>query len=148
MFGYFAAVLKRTKRFHEALDADISVPSSIALFTFGSDCDNTLNAAIIRKDGKSGKWTTSFKPHGYTTSGGKKISDGEVRSVLFSPGDTRVTRSSLLAETVAENNNRNSTFKKSLPVTATFFCENHGELTNNKVVQDNFLTALITEVEE
>lgn len=145
--AYFAAVLDRTRRFHESLDADISVPSSIAMFTFGSDCDSTLSGAIIRQDRKSNKWTTTFSTRGYTTSGGRKISENEVRAALYAPGDSRVTRSSLLAENVAQKNYRNSTFKKSLPVTATFFCENHGELTNNKIVQDNFLTALITEVE-
>lgn len=146
--AYFAAVLKRAKRFQESLDTDIAVPSSISLFTFGSDCDQTLAGAILRKDSKTGRWTTSFSTHGFKTADGRKISEQEVRAALYAPGDSRVTRTSLLAENVAAKNYRNSTFKKSLPVAATFFCENHGELTNNKIVQDNFLTALITEVEE
>lgn len=100
--AYFAAVLNRARRFHESLDADIAVPSAISLFTFGSDCDQTLTAAVLRKGAKTNKWTTMSSPRGgYTTATGRKITEQEIRNVLYAPGDPRVTRASL-----AGGNNR------------------------------------------
>jgi pimeloyl-ACP methyl ester carboxylesterase len=143
---YFANVLKRAKNFHDALDANTAVPSSISFFAFGSDCGETLDGALIIKNAKTKQWQTFFTPRAITTSEGKKITKAAVREILFAPGDTRVTRRSLLAETILQENYRNSIFRKSLPVNATFFCELHDELPNNKIVQNNFLTALISEI--
>lgn len=146
--AYFEAALKRAKHFHEALNTDTAVPATISFFVFGSDCNRTLDAAVIRKNPKTGKWLTLFSPRRYTSADGKKITKDEMRKLLYAPGDSRVTRRSLLAETVSEQNVRNSIFRKTLPVTATLFCEDHGELTNNKIVQNNFLTALLAEVSQ
>lgn len=146
--AYFVAALRRGKLFHEALNADSAVPPSLSFFVFGSDCSNTLDAAVIRKNPKTGKWMTLFSPRGYKTADGKKIKANELRALIFAPGDSRVTRRSLLAETMSETNVRNSIFRKALPVTASLFCEEHGELTNNKIVQNNFLTALLAEVSQ
>jgi pimeloyl-ACP methyl ester carboxylesterase len=143
---YFAAVLKRAKNFHEALDANTAVPPSISFFAFGSDCGDTLDGALIIRNAKTKQWQTFFTSRSITTSEGKKITKAAVREILFAPGDTRVTRRSLLAETILQENYRNSIFRKSLPVNATFFCELHDELPNNKIVQNNFLTALISEI--
>ncbi|MET0752242.1 MAG: hypothetical protein ABWZ66_02665, partial [Pyrinomonadaceae bacterium] len=143
---YFATVLKRANGFHEALDANTSVPASISFFAFGSDCGDTLDGAVIMKNPKTKEWQTFFSSRAFTTSEGKKITKAAVKEILFAPGDTRVTRRSLLAETILQENYRNSIFRKSLPVNATFFCELHDELPNNKIVQNNFLTALISEI--
>jgi pimeloyl-ACP methyl ester carboxylesterase len=143
---YFANVLKRAKGFHAALDANTSVPPSISFFAFGSDCGETLDGAVIMKNPKTKEWQTFFTSRAFTTSEGKKITKAAVKEILFAPGDTRVTRRSLLAETILQENYRNSIFRKSLPVNATFFCELHDELPNNKIVQNNFLTALISEI--
>lgn len=143
---YFANVLKRAKGFHEALDANTSVPASVSFFAFGSDCGDTLDGALIIRNAKTKQWQTFFTSRSITTSTGKKITKAAVKEILFAPGDTRVTRRSLLAETILQENYRNSIFRKSLPVNATFFCELHDELPNNKIVQNNFLTALISEI--
>jgi pimeloyl-ACP methyl ester carboxylesterase len=143
---YFANVLKRAKGFHEALDANTAVPASISFFAFGSDCGDTLDGALIIKNAKTKEWQTFFTSRSFTNSEGKKFTKAAVKELLFAPGDTRVTRRSLLAETIAHENYRNSLFRKSLPVNATFFCELHDELPNNKIVQNNFLTALISEI--
>lgn len=143
---YFVNVLKRAKGFHEALDANTSVPASISFFAFGSDCGDTLDGALIIKNPKTKQWQTFFSSRAFTNSEGKKITRAAVKEILFAPGDTRVTRRSLLAETVLQENYRNSIFRKTLPVNATFFCELHDELPNNKIVQNNFLTALISEI--
>lgn len=144
--AYFANTLARAKLFHEALDADASVPSALSFFAFGSDCDETLDGVILRKAAKTGAWQTIFTPKPYKTSAGRSITADEVRAKLFAPGDTSVTRRSLLAETITEQNYRNSIFRRNLPVTATFSCETHNELPNSKILQDNFLTALMQEL--
>ncbi len=143
---YFAAVLARAKAFHDALDADTTVPASLGFFAFGGDCDLTLDGAVVYKDAKTGVWKTLFYPKSFRNSDGEKVSKDAVRRKILAPGDGRVTRRSLLAETVSEENIRNSIFRRTLPVTATFFCETHDELPNNKIMQDNFLTALLQEI--
>lgn len=144
--AYFEAVLNRAERFHQALDADTAVPASIAFFAFGSDCESTLDGAIIRRDEKTNRWITVFNANSFKNSQGGKIDSKEIKTLLYAPGDGRVTRRSLLAETIAEQNYRNSLFRTAFPVSATFFCEGHSELPNSKVVQNNFLTALMMEV--
>ena len=143
---YFAAVLDRARSFHDALDADTNVPNSIGFFAFGGDCDQTLDGAVLYKDAKTNNWQTLFSPKSFRNSSGAKITKDAVRRTIFAPGDGSVTRRSLLAETISEENYRNSLFRRSLPVTAIFFCETHDELPNNKIMQDNFLTALVQEI--
>ena len=146
--GYFTAVLNRTRQFHRALDADTSVPAGLSFFAFGSDCDLTLDAALIVENKDTNGWHTLFTSRSLRGKDGRRISKNQVRAALFAPGDGRVTRRSLLAETITEENRRNSIFKRNLPVSATFFCESHDELPNNKIVQDNFLTALFAEISQ
>ncbi|HEY0427737.1 MAG TPA: hypothetical protein VGC76_08130 [Pyrinomonadaceae bacterium] len=143
---YFASVLYRAKRFHEALDAETAVPASISFLAFGSDCDPTLDAAIIIKNNQNNRPQTLFSARAFKNADGKSFAKDVVSRILFAPGDTRVTRRSLLAETVPQDNKQSSIFKKSFPVAATFFCELHEELPNNKIVQNNFLTALMSEI--
>ena len=144
--AYFANTLRRTKLFHDALDADATVPQSIAFFAFGSDCDDTQDGAILVKHSKTNVWQTIFTPKGYKTSSGRQITRSQTKAKLYAPGDLRVTRRSLLAETIIEQNYRNSIFRRNLPVSATFSCELHNELPNSKIMQDNFLTALMQEL--
>ncbi len=143
---YFAAVLARAKSFQDALDADTAVPPALSFFAFGSDCDDTQDGAILRKYPKSEAWQTIFTPKEYKTSNGRSISESEAKAKLYAPGDTLVTRRSLLAETLAEENYLNPVPRRNLPVTATFSCELHNDLPNNKILQDNFLTALMQEL--
>jgi hypothetical protein len=144
--AYFANTLRRAKLFHDALDADSSIPPSIAFFAFGSDCDNTQDGVILYKNSKTNAWQTIFAPKSYKTSSGKTITKEAAQAKLYAPGDTRVTRRSLLAETIIEQNYRNSIFRRNLPVTSVFFCESHNDLPNSKIFQDNFLTALMQEL--
>lgn len=144
--AYFANTLKRTKLFHDALDADTTVPASIAFFAFGSDCDPTQDGAILVRSAKTSQWQTIFTPKSYRTASGRQITKDQTRAKLYAPGDTRVTRRSLLAETITEQNYRNTIFRRNLPVTSTFFCESHDQLPNSKIMQDNFITALVQEL--
>ena len=80
------------------------------------------------KKGKSKKVKVKNKfntPKEIKTASGKAITKNETRAKLYAPGDTRVTRRSLLAETITEQNYSNSIFRQGLPVSATFSCESH-----------------------
>lgn len=143
--AYFATVLQRAKRFHEALDAMPDTESPVPLFAFGGDCEETLNAPIILRDEKRDRWVTLTAPRSYRTSAGRRVSTKEATLAMFAPGDGRVTRRSLLAEDLA-GQRRSDLFNTALPIIyAVFACDRHGDLQNNKTLQDNALTALVSE---
>jgi hypothetical protein len=144
--GYMVAVLKRAKAFHKALDVQTEERAPVLMFIFGGDCEETLNAPLILRDKKKEKWETFIRPKSFTSSTGKMFSKKEVTIAMFSPGDGRVTRRSLLAENLAEQHRASNIFNTALPVTyAVFGCDLHGYLQNNLILQNNVLTALTSE---
>lgn len=145
--GYFAAVLHRAKRFHEALDAPAAEGATpVPLFVFGGDCEETLDAPIILRDEKKNRWITLLRPRRFRTSTGRLVSSQEATRAMFAPGDGRVSRRSLLAEDLAAHPGSNSLLDTSLPIAyAVFGCDLHGNLQNNRLLQDNALTALVGE---
>ena len=146
---YFSIVLKRATRFHEALDAYSKKRLSVGLFIIGGDCRNTLDALVIYQNEKNDKWITLTKADGFRNSKGTKITDDQIRKLMFVPGDGRVSRTSLLAETLAEDRRRSNLFDSALPLTyAMFMCEEHQDITSNVTIQNNVLTALISEANQ
>lgn len=144
---YLAAVLWRAKRFHEALDAPATSDAPVALFSFGGDCEETLDAPVILRDSKKGRWITLTTPHSFRTSDSRKVSKSEAIAAMYIPGDGRVTRRSLLAEDLQSERRAGSLFNAGLPIAYSVFgCDLHGNLQNNAILQDNALTALISEV--
>jgi hypothetical protein len=139
-------VLLRAKRFHEALDATSDVEAPVAMFALGGDCEETLEAPILLRDEKRGGWLTITHPREFRTSTGRRITRREATLAMYAPGDGRVTRRSLLAEDLAEGRRKSSLFNTGLPIVyAVFACDLHGDLQNNKTLQDNALTALLSE---
>lgn len=143
--AYFRSVLNRARNFQNALDVDAAAPASLSLFAFGSDCDETQDGAVLVKNSQKG-WQTIFSPKKITNADGKTFSQTAVKEKLFAPGDSRVTRRSLLAETVAAKNFERFGVHRNLPNFTSFACETHNDLTNSKIIQDNFLTALMNEI--
>ena len=145
--AYFAAALLRARRFHEALDAhDPSRPAPVPLFAFGGDCEETLAAPVIMRDEKRDRLVTLTRPREIKTSAGAKLTRREVQLAMYEPGDGRVTRRSLLGESVAPERN-GGPLNTALPVAyAAFACDLHSELQNNKTLQDNALTLLVNEL--
>ena len=143
---YFATVLSRARRFHEALAAtDKSEHQPVALYAFGGDCEETLSAPVILRDEKKQRWVTLIAPRKFLTTDNRHISRKEAIRAMYEPGDGRVTRRSLLGETIAAKHG-SSLFNTALPITyAVFACDLHSELQNNKTLQDNALTLLISE---
>ncbi len=143
--AYFVAVLKRAKRFHEALDAASEANPPIMLFAVGGDCEETLDAPLVMRD-KNNRWTTLIRPQEIKTASGRKIGKREVTEAMYSPGDGRVTRRSLLGEDLAGRRRVGSLFDSPLALTsAVFGCDLHGQLQRNATLQDNALTVLVSE---
>ncbi|HYJ46743.1 MAG TPA: hypothetical protein VEV81_09030 [Pyrinomonadaceae bacterium] len=143
--AYFSIVLSRAKRFHEALDVETK-DSPVPLFAFGGDCEETLVAPVILFDKKEQRWVTLIRPREIRTSTGRRFSEKEVTEAMYGPGDGRVTRRSLLGEDLTGNHLKGSIFGTVLPIVySVFACDLHGELQNNKTLQDNALTTLVNE---
>ena len=144
---YLAAVLRRAKRFHEALDTPATSDVPVALLSFGGDCEETLDAPVILRDSKSGHWITLTTPRSFRTADGRPVSKSAAIAAMYVPGDGRVTRRSLLAEDLQGERRAGSLFNSGLPIAYSVFgCDLHGNLQNNATLQDNALTALISEV--
>jgi len=173
--AYFEVVLRRARRFHEALDAldnstnardasatardvspntrdtsanapDVSSSAPVKFYAFGGDCEETLSAPVVLRDEKRGRWLTLIRPRSLRASDGRRFERAEVLRAMFEPGDGRVTRASLLGLDLAGT--RASLFYATpLPVAyAAFACDLHSDLQNNKTLQDNALTLLINEM--
>jgi pimeloyl-ACP methyl ester carboxylesterase len=142
--AYLAATLRRALRFHEALDAVDNSNSPVVLLAIGGDCEETLSAPVILRDEKRNRWLTLTRPREFRTSSGAKISKKQVTDAMYAPGDGRVTRTSLLGETLFKQRDTQTGF--TLSHYAVFGCDLHGELPRNKSLQDNALTAIVGEV--
>ncbi len=141
---YLAATLRRTRQFHRALDAGININQPVTLLAIGGDCEETLNAPLIIRHAKDNRWSTLIRPHEFRNAAGMKLSKERVTEAMYAPGDGRVTRKSLLGETIVSVAGQAT--QVHLPLTyAVFGCDLHGQLQRNKTLQDNALTALVGE---
>ena len=141
--AYLAATLKRTRRFHESLDAVEGSESPVVLLAIGGDCEETLSAPVLLRDEKKSRWLTLTRPREFRTSAGVKMSKQKVTEAMYAPGDGRVTRASLLGENLIKSRDRVTGF--TLSRYAVFGCDLHGQLPRNKSLQDNALTAIVNE---
>lgn len=145
--AYLVAVLQRAKLFHQALDAPAVGVPPVTLLSFGGDCEETFDAPVLLRDQKKGRWLTLTSPQSFRTADGKRISKAAATAAMYLPGDGRVTRRSLLAEDLIGERRAGSVFNSGLPIAYSVFgCELHGDLQNNPTLQDNALTALISEI--
>lgn len=142
--AYLAATLHRARRFHEALDAADGADSPVVLLAIGGDCEETLNSPVVLRDQKRNRWLTLIRPREFRTSSGEKISKKRVTEAMYVPGDGRVTRTSLLGETIFRTRDPQTGF--TLSRYAVFGCDLHAQLPRNKTLQDNALTAIVSEV--
>jgi len=141
--AFFASALSRAKRFNLALDAPTkNVP--VQLYTYGGNCEPTLNAVVLLHDDKKNEWTTLVDAKEIKTSSGKTFKKDEVKAAMFAVGDGRVTASSLLPVSGTEKNADGSPMTAIFPVASSFFgCSSHYKLFLDKPIQDSFLSALV-----
>ena len=134
---YVAKHLGRGRRFMEAL----SVPAPAAeppLQVFGGDCELTLARLVVEADGDR-------------LAGRERVADiaapvagVDYESLMFEPGDTVVTRSSLLGRRTLDVAAPRAEFESLGIAHSVFLCEKHQQLTGNPSYQDNLLHALLS----
>lgn len=140
--AYFVSALDRARRFHLAMDAT-SKTAPVQLFAYGGNCSPTLDAAVLIRDDKKGTWTTLVDAKDIKTADGKQIKKDEVKAVMFTPGDGRVTKRSLLSETELAKGGPEMV---KIPLASSFFaCGLHTKLFLEKPIQDSFWSALVVE---
>ncbi|MEK7724083.1 MAG: hypothetical protein AAB336_07040 [Acidobacteriota bacterium] len=139
---YFEVVLRRARLFHQALDVKTTVPKSLALYIYGSDCKNTLNGAVIRFDTEDATWKTYTDGESFKNVRGEKIPEKSVRETIFGKGDGTVALSSLLAENISLLNGQNVFFDTPASPNKMIVCEEHTSIPSNKKIQDIFTSVL------
>jgi hypothetical protein len=138
------AILERTESFHRALDAPVDSASPVPLYSFGGDCQDTLNAAVLYFDKDKNRWVTITSPTELLASDGHKISKTEVRRAMYIPGDGRVTRDSVMGMDLVGPLKTQSPYGTALPIVHAFFgCSGHGDLHNNLVFENNALSLIV-----
>jgi len=139
---YFSEALRRAKLFQAALDANNSPQTPVAFYLIGSDCKETQNAILLRRDEKKGRWITQFDAKGFTRSDGQKVTSEDLKPFIFSMGDDTVTRRSLAAETIRSNGREHA-----LPIADELIsCAGHRKLVSNTEIQDRLFTLLASTV--
>lgn len=142
--AYFATALNRAKRFNLALDAPTR-KSPILLYAYGGNCQPTLAAVLLLRDDKKNAWSTLTDARDIKTSSGREIKKDEVKAAMFTLGDGRVTKSSLLAENPASEGGTKEIISNFALKSSVFGCGLHTQLFLEKTIQDSFLSALIVE---
>ena len=136
---YFAAVLDRAKRLHEALTAAAGKSGDVKFYILGADCRTAIDSFLIFKDNGSDKWKTLFRPKGFVRADGVKVTDDELTAIMQAPGDGVVTRRSLEATTQSNTSGHRSVIGSE---SSKFFCEEHNRLATNARIQDYIISVL------
>lgn len=134
---YLAKHLRRARRFMEslAIPAPGAEPS---LYVFGGDCELTLARVVLEDTGER------FVARERVAEIAARVPGLDYEALMFEPGDTVVTRASLLGRSTLNVAAPRSEIE-SLPVAqSVFLCERHQQLTGNPSFQDNLLNTLLS----
>jgi hypothetical protein len=137
---YFANVLGRAKRLHEALAAANGKSVGVEFYTVGCDCKtDTPDGVVIYRDAKADKWKTLFKAKGFKRSDGYEFSDDDLKKVIYSPGDGIVPFRSLEAKTQSTRAGVASIYNAQETV---LICQDHNKQAANSMIQDYVIKVL------
>lgn len=136
---FFESNLARARRFHAALAAAGGESGGVEFQVLGSDCRDSSDAAVIYRDTKSKRWKTIFEPRGFTASDGTKVSDGEVKKLVYAPGDGVVSYRSLSSATISGKNGLKSIFGAD---SERSICGDHNRLAANSKIQEFIIDLL------
>ena len=137
---YFLAALARAKRLQAALDANTLEKPPVSFYLMGAECKDTPHAMLVYHNAKKERWEVVFKDESINIANGGKITDQQMKNLLYSKGDGVVPKRSLTMETVIAAGKKNV-----LPYTAELYqCESHSKLITNPEIQDK-LFLLLTE---
>ena len=137
--AYLAMVLDRAKRLHEALDAAPGKTGGAVFYIVGADCKTSPDSIIVYPNENGNKWRTLIRPKGFKGNNGRKITDEELKSVMYLPGDGVVTSRSLEAMSESEKTGIGSIFKSG---PTKFVCDEHYKLAANTQIQDYLIGIL------
>jgi hypothetical protein len=133
---YLAKHLARGRHFLSLLARDAG-PGDVTPYVFGGDCDATVARLVLEE--VRGKW--QGREHADAVS--RPISSIDYQDLIHDPGDSVVTRESLLGF----NQQRLREGFPSLPrlriAHSVFLCEQHQFLTGNATFQNNVLHTLL-----
>jgi len=134
MREYLAKQLQRGRRFAEAL-SEPPGPGDLGVTVFGGDCELTLARLVLESiDG------VAFARERVSDITGAGRADYE--AAMFEPGDTVVTRSSLLGRAPGKVTAPRAPFESPTIEHSHFFCERHQQLSGNPTLLDNLLHTL------
>ncbi len=134
---FHAKYLRRGGRFMESL-AVPGGPDDTRPFIFGGDCKSTLGRLVVEE--VDGRLVAREDARALV----RRVDGVDYEAAMFEPGDTVVTRSSLLGRRTL-NVAAPRTEVESLQVAhCVFLCERHQQLTGNPSFQDNLLNALLS----
>ena len=135
--AYHAKYLRRARRFVESL-AVPGGPGDLRPFVFGGDCELTLARLVAEK--ADGYYAVRERVRDIAN----PIPGMDYEALMFEPGDTVVTRSSLLGRRTLNVAAPRSEVESLQIAHSVFFCERHQQLTGNPSFQDNLLNALLS----
>ncbi|MFZ1699925.1 MAG: hypothetical protein WBO10_00540 [Pyrinomonadaceae bacterium] len=137
--AFFTAQLSRAKRLSEALTAAPGKSVGVTFFVVGSDCRAAADAIVVYHERNSEEWKTLFRPRSFTRSDGVKVSEDEVKKVMYAMGDGVVTTRSLEAVTQSKAAGIVSILDGG---SGKFICEDHNKLAANSRIQDYIIGVL------
>lgn len=136
---FFTTMLERAKRLHEALAASNGKPPLVSFYTVGSDCKPALDGIVVYRDRNSKKWKTLFEAKGFTRSNGTRVTDDELKKVMFATGDGIVTMRSEETTTQSKSAKVDSILNAA---PGKYFCEVHNKLAADSRIQDHVIRIL------
>lgn len=130
--AFFATMLDRAKRLHEALAAGSGDPKA-SFSVVGAGCNDALDTVVVYRDKKTRLLRTMFTPSGFTKASGDKVSTDELKELMLADGDGVVTTRSLEANTQSRFAGVPSILA---PTPTKLVCEEHNRLAANVAIQD------------
>ncbi|MGE3465805.1 MAG: hypothetical protein AB7J13_02635, partial [Pyrinomonadaceae bacterium] len=137
--AFFAGQLWRSKRFFEALNAVTGKSGSVSFTVIGSDCKSAPDSIVIYRDRDSQQFRTLFRPRSFTRTDGVRVTEDDLKKVMYAAGDGVVTARSLAAASRSEAVRATSAVNGG-PV--KFVCEDHNKLASNSRIQDHIINVL------
>lgn len=134
--AFFTGQLARSKRFFEAIDIPPGKNRSVSFTVIGSDCKTAPDAIVLYRDRESQEWKTLFRPRQFTRTDGVKVTEEELKKVMYADGDGVVSTRSLEAATEMGS----ASIFRGAPV--KFVCEDHNRLASNSRIQDHIISVL------
>jgi hypothetical protein len=132
---YFGRSLADGRRFAGSF-ATGPDPPEVPTWVFGGDCEPTL--ARLALESVAGELHARESPATIVAPGTHACAEA-----MFEPGDTVVTRSSLLGRRTLDVGAARANDESLRVAHATFICGRHQQLTGNATLQDNLLHALL-----